>query len=340
MTGTMRAVVFHGSGQWGLVAAPRPRIQAVNQVLLQVDRAGICGTDLHILSVPPGHPATPGSILGHEYVATVADAGPDVRELRAGDRVVVDPNITCGVCAYCRLGLSNVCDRMTTLGIFQDGGLAELNLAPARALHRISRDVPLDRAIFAEPLACVLHAFERSALVPGERVAILGAGPIGLLFLLLFKVAGAGKVLVIEPTAFRRGMAAELGADASLDPRAQDPVAEVTAATGVGADIVVDAAGTLLPDALKLVRRGGRVVLFGVNQHGEQSLSQYLVTRHEITILGSFIQRTAFPKVVRILEAGLLPVEKLITHRLGLDDVGQGLSAMRAGEAIKVVVAP
>ncbi|MGH7320975.1 MAG: zinc-binding dehydrogenase [Candidatus Rokuibacteriota bacterium] len=340
MTGTMRAVVFHGSGRWGLVEAPRPSIQAADQVLLKVDRAGICGTDIHILSVPPGHPATPGSILGHEYVATVADTGPDVRELRPGDRVVVDPNLTCGVCAYCRLGFSNLCDRMTTLGIFRDGGLSELNLAPSRALHRISRDVPLDRAVFAEPLACVLHAFERSALVPGERVAILGAGPIGLLFLLLFKAAGAGKVFVIEPTAFRRGMAAELGADGSLDPRAQDPVAEVTAATGVGADIVVDAAGTLLPDAVRLVRRGGRVVLFGVNQHGEQSLSQYLVTRHEITILGSFIQRTAFPKVVRILEAGLLPVEKLITHRLALDDVGQGLSAMRAGEAIKVVVAP
>ncbi len=340
MTATMQAIVFHGDGKWGLESAPQPRIAADDDVLLRVDRAGICGTDLHILSTPPGHPATPGSILGHEYVATVADAGDGVTHLRRGDRVVIDPNITCGLCQYCRLGMTNVCERMTTLGIFRHGGLAEFNVAPAKSLHRISNDTPVERAALAEPLACVWHAFEKSALTPGESVAILGAGPIGLLFLLLFKSAGAGKVFIVEPAEFRRQQAGALGADGAINPKTQNSAAEIKAATGIGADIVVDAVGSLLPEALGLVRFGGRVVLFGLNQHAERAIHQYHPTRYEVTIIGSFIQRTAFPKVVRALEAGIVPVEKLITHRIGLAELREGLEALRNGAAIKVLVQP
>jgi 2-desacetyl-2-hydroxyethyl bacteriochlorophyllide A dehydrogenase len=336
----MQGLVFRGDGHWGLERLPVPGIQALDDVLLKVDRASVCGTDIHILATPPGHPATPGSILGHEYVATVKEVGQGVRDLQPGDRVVIDPNITCGSCEYCRLGMTNACSNMTTLGIFRHGGLAQFSLAPARALHRIDQAVPLDRATLAEPLSCVLHAFEKSALVPGESVAILGAGPIGLLFAMLFRAAGAGKILVVEPVEFRRRMAEQFGVDYALDPAAGDIVAEVKAATRVGTDVVVDAAGTLLPEAVNLVRRGGRVLLFGMNQHANRTLNQYVVTRHEISILGSFIQRTAFPKVVKILEAGLLPVEKLVTHRLPLGEVYTGLEAMKQGQAIKVAVSP
>ena len=208
MTEAMQGVVFQGAGRWALEEFPRPEIQANDDVLLRVDRVSICGTDIHILSDPPGHPATPGSILGHEYVATIADIGAGVTNLKSGDRVVIDPNITCGLCEYCRLGLTNVCENMTSLGIFRHGGLAEFNVAPAKALHKISTDVPVERACLAEPLACVFHAFEKSNLAPGESVAILGAGPIGLLFLMLFKAAGA-RVFVIEPTEWRRKMQME-----------------------------------------------------------------------------------------------------------------------------------
>ena len=340
MSQTMQAIVFHGPGNWAIEQFPRPQIQAADDVLLRIDRVSICGTDIHILSDPPGHPATPGSILGHEYVATVTDIGAGVVNVKRGDRVVIDPNITCGLCEYCRLGLTNVCENMTSLGIFRHGGLAEFNVAPAKALHKISPHVPVERACLAEPLACVLHGFEKTAVIPGESIAILGAGPIGLLFLMLFKSAGAGKVFVIEPTEFRRQVAGKLGADVLIDPKAEDCATAVKAITRTGVDIAVDAAGSLLPEGLAVVRRGGRVILFGVNQHAESRLSQYAITRHEISILGSYIQRTAFPKVVRILEAGLLPVEQIVTHRLRLNEVGEAFEAMRAGHAIKAVVEP
>lgn len=340
MAATMQAVVFHGDGKWGVEAALLPRINADDDVLLRVERASICGTDIHILATPPGHPATPGSILGHEYVATVAETGAGVTHLKPGDRVVIDPNITCGLCQYCRLGMTNVCERMTTLGIFRHGGLAEFTLAPAKALHKLSHDVPPERATLAEPLSCVLHAFEKAALTPGESVVILGAGPIGLMFLLLGKTAGAGKVLLVEPVEFRRRTAEAFGADGVFDPKTDNVAAEIKVATSVGADVVIDAAGTLLPEALQLVRPGGRVILFGINQHAGREFNQYFTTRYEVTILGSFIQRTEFPKVVRLLEAGILPLEKLVTHRLALNQIGEGFEAMRAGEAIKVVAAP
>ncbi len=331
MADTMPAVVFHGEGKWRVEEVPVPSIASGDDVLLRVDRASICGTDIHILSVPPGHPATPGSVLGHEYTATVVDRGERAAHLAPGDRVVIDPNLTCGVCQYCRLGLTNSCANMTTLGIFRHGGLAAYNVAPARALHKISRDVSADRATLAEPLSCVMHAYEKSAMTPGESVAILGGGPIGLLFLLLFKTGGAGRVTVIEPVAFRRATAESFGADVAASAKDLAPES---------ADIVVDAAGTLLPECLTLVRRGGRVLLFGMNLHGERPVNQYWITRHQVTVIGTFIQQTAFPKVVRLLESGILPVEKLITHRVGLSDIGAGLDAMRSGEAIKVVVAP
>jgi threonine dehydrogenase-like Zn-dependent dehydrogenase len=253
---------------------------------------------------------------------------------------VIDPNITCGLCRYCRLGLSNMCEKMTTLGIFRHGGMAEYNLAPAQSLHKISSDVPVERATLAEPLACVLHAFEKSQPLPGESVVIVGAGPIGLMFLMLYKTAGVGKVFVIEPREFRRRAAAGLGADFTLDPTSDDCAVEIEAATDVGADLVVDAAGTMLPAALKFVRRGGRVVLFGMNLHAVGEINQYYVTRHEVSILGSFIQRTSFPKAVRILESGVLPLEKLVTHKLRLQETGKAWEAMHGGEAIKAVIEP
>jgi threonine dehydrogenase-like Zn-dependent dehydrogenase len=340
MSNTMPAVVFHGQGRWGLERAPRPVLESADDVLLEVDRAGICGTDLHILATPPGHPATPGSILGHEYVATVVELGSNVRHLQPGDRVVIDPNLTCGYCAACRQGRTNGCAHMTTLGIFRHGGLAKLNVAPGKALYKIGSDVAPERAALAEPLSCVLAAFEKISILPGEEVAIFGGGPIGLLFLLLFRSAGAGAVYVIEPAAWRRDMAEKCGADAVFDPHEADLNYAIGPASGEGVDLAVDAVGHCLADAIGLVRPGGRVLLFGMDQTAAPVTRQYDITRREVTLIGSFIQRTSFPKVVRILESGKLPVERLITHRFPLSGFGQAIELLGQGRAVKVILEP
>ncbi len=336
----MKCAVFHGPADLRVEQRPRPEIRQDNDVLLRVEAASICGTDLHILADPPGHPATPGSILGHEYIGEIVDAGNAVDDLRRGDRVVVDPNITCGRCAYCRRGAPNLCLNMTTLGIFRDGGFAEFNVAPAPALYPIGKQAPLDHAIFAEPLSCVLNGFSHAGLKLGDNVIILGAGPIGLLFLMLFRSGGAGRVGVVEISPGRRRLASLAGADHVWNPRDADLKPQAREWSGIGADIVVDTVGCLLDEALRLVRRGGRVVLFGMNQQAHPGVSQYEITRHEISIAGSFIAGGTFPQTVRLLESGRLPLDPLITHRIGLDGIADVLPALKSGEAVEVVIRP
>jgi len=335
----MKAVVFLGSGRWAVRDAPEPRVQDPSDVLLEVERAGICGTDLHILEDPPGHPATPGSILGHEYVGKIVECG-SAAGFRPGERVVVDPNLPCGSCELCRTGRSNHCAHMTTLGIFRDGGLARYNVAPARALHRVDPDVPPQRAALAEPLTCIYAAVEKAPPRAGDSVVVLGAGPIGLMFVLLYRRMGAGTILAVEPRELRRSVARELGADAVIDSSGAEAVAEARRVLPQGADIVVDAVGVLLETAVELVRPGGTVVLFGMIQKGKQAVSQYDITRKELTLVGSFIQRTAFPRVTRLLRERDFPVERIVSQELPLTRIGEALEAMRAGRALKVLLDP
>ncbi len=336
----MKCAVFYGPGDLRIEQRPKPQIRQDGDVLLRVEAASICGTDLHILADPPGHPATPGSILGHEYVAEVLDAGDGVDGLRVGSRVVVDPNITCGRCAYCRRGAPNLCRNMTTLGIFRDGGFAEYNVAPAASLYPISKDIPLERAVFAEPLSCVLNGFGKAGLKIGDNAVILGAGPIGLLFSMLFRAGGAGKVGISEVSPVRRRLASLAGADQVWNPLEVSLPESVREWSGIGADIVVDSVGSLLGEALRLVRSGGRIVLFGMNQQAESAVNQYEVTRREISIAGSFIAGGTFPQTVATLENPRLPLESIITHRIGLDGINSILPAMQSGEAVEVVIRP
>jgi threonine dehydrogenase-like Zn-dependent dehydrogenase len=338
---TMLAGVFEGEGKLAIKPMPRPTIQKDDDVLMQVEACGICGSDLHILDVPPGHPATPGTILGHEYVARVLETGAGVKTLRAGDRVVIAPNLYCGLCRYCRLGLPNQCENFTTLGIFIHGGLAPFNVAPERACYKLDPNLPVDEAVFIEPLSTILGGTERVRLQPGETAVVLGAGPIGLLFIQNLKAAGAGKIIATDIAPMRAEYAQRVGADVVFDPRQVDLVAEVRGATnGLGADVVVDAVGSLMPTALSVARKSGRVVLFGVNSLARPAVSQYEITRNELTIYGTYVGINTFPIAIKRLESGVIKPSVMLTHKLSLPELPRGIELLRTGEAIKVVITP
>jgi threonine dehydrogenase-like Zn-dependent dehydrogenase len=339
MEPTMLAAVFEGEGRLSLKQVPVPAIQRPDDVLLQVEGAGICGTDVHILEVPPGHPATPGAILGHEYVGQVLEIGVGVKNLRPGDRVVVAPNLYCGLCAYCRAGRPNQCQDFTTLGIYLNGGFAKYNVAPERACHKIKADLPTDEAVFTELLSCVIGGTERVRLQPGESVAVLGAGPVGLMFALAFQAAGAGQLIVTDVSPYRLEFARRIGVDAALDARG-DTVTAIRNLTNGGADVVVDAVGALFPQAVPVATKGGKIVLFGMNQQARPTVSQYDVTRNELTIYGTFIGINTFPVAIKMLESGVLKPSVLISHHLPLARLAEGIELLRRGEAIKVVVTP
>jgi threonine dehydrogenase-like Zn-dependent dehydrogenase len=336
----MQAVVFLGSGRWAVQEVEEPRLERPDEVLLAVERAGICGTDLHILSDPPGHPATPGSILGHEYAARVVECGRTVTNFKNGDRVVVDPNIPCGDCEFCRSARTNLCRNMTTLGIFRNGGLARYSVAPASALHKIAPEVAPERAVLAEPLSCIFAAYDKAPARPGASVVILGAGPIGLAFILLYRKMGAGTIVAVEPRELRRRIASDLGADHVLDFQGDGQLSRIREVLPGGAHIVIDAAGTLLGPALEVVRPGGTVVLFGMVERTSAPVSQYDLTRKELTIVGSFIQTNTFPKVTEALRQKDFPIEKIISHSLPLSRIGEAFESMRKGLALKVILDP
>jgi threonine dehydrogenase-like Zn-dependent dehydrogenase len=337
---TMRAARFMGEGRLVVEDIPAPRVRKPDDVLLEVEAAGICGTDLHILHSPPGVDVRPGTVLGHEYAGRVAEVGPGVLDLKSGDRVVVDPNLRCGACVYCRGGIPHMCEETTALGIEIDGGMAHYSVAPEGALYKVPAGMPPERAVLAEPLACVVHGMDRLRPRPGDRAVVLGAGPIGLMFTQLLIAAGVRPLIVIEPAKIRRDQAIRNGAHMASDPTIEDPDELVHREMGVGADLVVDAVGTQLDQALRMVRRGGTVMVFGQNQSALANVRPFDISKRELTVLGSHTAPFCFPRAIHLLDQAVIDAEKLVSHRLGLGQIQEGLRLLRRGEAIKVVIDP
>lgn len=335
---TMPAAVLADVGKLALEDRPLPALERAGDVIVEVEACGICGSDLQILSTPPGHPATVGVVLGHEFVGHVAEVGGEVASVRAGDRVVVAPNVSCGECAWCRRGLRNQCTSFTTHGVFIDGGLASRVRVPASACHRISEQVPAHVAALAEPLSTVIHGARAADVFPGEVVAVIGAGPVGLMFAAVLRLAGA-TVVVVEPGEHRLGLAEAMGATRVVDP-GREHVGEVVRglSDGLGADVVIDVVGSQLPVALSLVRKAGRIVLFGVNSRARARVAQERLTRDELTLIGTFVGQDVFPPATRLLEQGAIDFEQLVSHQIELDELPGAVEELRRGRAVKVEV--
>ena len=334
---TMRAAVFVGPGRIEVQQRPTAVLAGPADVLLRVEACGICGTDLHVVADPPAHPATVGVVLGHELIGIVVEAGREAVGLGVGERVAVSPNLSCGACAECKRGLFSSCANFSTIGIFQDGGLADFVSVPARACHPISLALSPRMAALAEPLSCVLNGVQQAQPVPGQIAVVHGAGAIGLLFLAVLTAAGV-RCIVVEPSAARRQAARDMEAWAVLDPTTADVTAEVLRLTGGGADLTVDAVGSQLSLALDVVRPRGRVLLFGMDSRARAAVGQILITRKELTVVGTYVGDFMFPDAVRLLEAKLLDLGPVVSHWLPLDALQDGLTALRDGTAVKVVI--
>lgn len=340
----MKAVLFEGSQPLVLGDVPNPRLRDIQApkkfktgeyvtfrkeelVLLKVEAASICGTDLHILEGT--HDSAPPVVLGHEYVGRVMKTGSEVKDLKAGDLVGVDPNIKCGLCDFCRRGLPNHCRDMTTLGIFIDGGFAQYNMAPAKQLYKLPVDLPLSRAVFFEPASCVAHAFENVEPKAGDTVLIYGGGTMGCLFTLFSQFAGASHVVVVEPSEYRRDILSRLGVK-SVKP-GEEP-------RGLEADVCIDACGipSVVPRMFEFTKHGGRISLFGEqNIQAEVTVNPTLFNQKELQMFGSYATGYNFERTIQLLSQ--VPVEKLVTHVFDLFDFERAFQLTRKGEAIEVV---
>ena len=337
----MKGIVFESIGKHKFKTLPIPEIKEDDELLVKIEASSICGSDVHILADPPGAIAVPGTVIGHEMVGHIIGVGKKVDKFKVGDRIVCDPNISCGTCYQCKSGHKNMCQNLHIHGVDRNGFFAEYACIPERSAFKISETVPADTAVFAEPLTCVVGAVNKVRALPGENVVVIGAGPIGLFFLSLFKANGAGKLISVEMSDFRKERAKDFGADYVFNPKTTDVQAEIMSLTnGIGADTVVDAVGMCIGDAIKYVSRNGKILLFGQNSAATENICQNDITRNELTVYGSYIGSYSMEAAIKLLESGIIDFSKMVTHRISLDEFDKGLDAMRKGQALKVIISP
>lgn len=336
----MRAAVFEKTGSFVIKDVKTPMIESDDQIILEVKAVSICGTDVHITSDPPGYIATPETTLGHEFVGTVVEKGAKVSNLEIGDRVVVNPNNYCGECFYCRKNLPNLCEHIEALGIDFDGAFAKYCRVSSKVAYKISKSVSDEVAACAEPLACAINGVKKVNVLPGESAVIVGSGPIGLMIAMLLKASGIGKCFLLEMSPWRAEFAKKLKIATVLNPRDQDACGIVMQETGIGADYVFDVTGSQLKSSLGYVRRGGKIVLFGVNKKAVSEISQCEITTNEVSVLGTWLANATFPEAVKVLEEKMIDVAALVTDVMPLEDIHKGLEKLAKGQAIKVVIKP
>jgi L-iditol 2-dehydrogenase len=333
----MLAARLHGPADLRVEQVSNPGPPGRKQVLLRTSVTGICGSDLHsfqdgrigdtLVDAP--------LILGHEFCGVIEEVGPESSDgnfepLRAGTRVAVDPAQPCGRCEQCQHGHPNLCWHLHFCGVFPDGGsFCERMLMPAQSCFPVPESINDTEAALLEPLGVALHATDLARIRVGQSVAVLGAGPIGLLILQIAKLAGAEPVFVSDKFSWRLGLAAKYGA-VPVNCDAENAVRAIHKETGGrGVDVAIEAAwaDSSVEQAAEMARLGGRLVLVGIPSEDRLALKASTARRKGLTILMSRRMKHVYPRAIRLASARRIDLEGLVTHRFPLS---------RAAEAFRM----
>jgi len=350
----MRALRFHAARDLRIEELDEPAAPAANDVVVRVAACGICGTDLHeyvagpIVTPVEPHPLTGAQnpqILGHEFAGDVVAVGSAVTSVREGDRVAIMPLVYCGSCAYCRRGLQHLCATMGCVGLSHAwGGMGALATVAEYQVVRLPDAVSYEQGALIEPTAVAAYGVERAGVQPGDSVLVTGSGPIGALAALCSHGAGAATVYVSEPNAARRARAEALGVAVVLDPTTVDVPAFLHDETGgLGVDVAIECSGhpNGFNAAIASLRRRGTLAQTGLFV-GEASVEPMLWSLNDLSIIGTWCYWVYdFDRVAAQIDAGSLPVERVITSTVGLDDAPDAFARLASGAAdeIKVLVA-
>lgn len=309
-----------------------------NELLVRVRRAGICGSDLHIL-----HGSNPFAkyprIIGHEFAGEVIGLGAGTTGFAIGDNVVVDPVVACGHCHPCRIGRPNVCANLEVMGVHRDGGFRSVVAVPAANAVKLHPDTPIGIGALAEPFSIAANILGRTGCGPEDTVLLYGAGTVGVTVMQVAKVAGA-RVIVADPDAGRLDRALTFGADRVLRSGRDDIPASVAGETdGLGPTIVIDCAGVpaLLEEACRVAAPAGRIGVMGFSP-APCNISQQEIVKKELTLYGSRLNRKLLPEVVGWLESGRLKPEAMITQTFAAKDAAQAFALFEnePGQTIKI----
>lgn len=336
----MKAIIWKDIQKYEIVNIPKPAISAPDDVLVRVEVTSICGTDVRILNDDMVRQGRLGMMLGHEAVGVIEEMGSEVCGFEVGDKVVLDPFVPCGQCYFCRHGQPHICSNLMVKGCRGDDGFfAEYVLSKPTGLIKVSKNMPLEYAVFCEPLYCVLGAVKKVNFQPGERVAILGQGPIGQYFTQVFRYYGASLIVVSERSPVRAELAGKSGADNISEPeKIRQDVYRLT--DDIGVDVCVDAVGFLLGDAIAVTRPGGRIIAFGKQPDKIQSVCEADIVNKGLSIYGNTQGDFTFQAAADLIASGGLNLEPLITHRFSIDEFGKAIDVMKRGEGMEVLVYP
>ncbi|MGO3005045.1 MAG: Zn-dependent oxidoreductase [Halomonas sp.] len=336
----MKAFQVKAPHDYQVVDIDTPTANA-GEVLVRVAFAGICGSDMHIIHGDNAFVRFP-RITGHEFAGVVESLGDNVEGVAIGDRVCVDPVISCGECYPCRIGRPNVCSSLEVIGVHRDGGFEELVAVPAANVHRLPDHIGLDAAALVEPYTIAANVLDRMQPHPGDCLMILGAGVIGMTILQMALAKGIKDVIVTDVINERLAAAKELGATHVFNSREHDVEQEVLALTqGEGVPLIADAAcvPALLPQMLRLASAAGRIGLLGFSVQ-PSDLVQLEVIKKELTLVGSRLNNRKFPEVLGLMASGHLDPLALVSHRLPLSDMPSAIDMLdhRPEEARKVLI--
>ena len=341
---TMRALVKPAAAPGMEMREVPVPVPGPEDVLVAVETASVCGTDLHIYHwdqwaerrIKP--PYTPG----HEFCGTVAAVGSAVHGLAIGDLVSAEMHVACGRCLQCRTGQAHVCQFVKILGVDADGAFADFVRIPAANIWKLSPSIPREFGSLFDPFGNAVHTV-LSGAIAAQTVAVTGCGPIGLFAIAVAKACGAAEVFAIEPNASRRALAQRMGADWLLDPAKDDVEAEIRARTfGNGADVLLEMSGhpSAIQQGFRVLRNGGRASLLGLPSRAvELDLAEAIIfkgaTVHGINgrkMYETWIQAEA------LLKSGRVDLSPVITHRLPLAEFDHAMHLLESGEASKILL--
>ena len=330
-----------------LVEVPVPE-PAADEVLIRVEAASVCGTDLHIERWDDWarRRIAPPLTLGHEFAGTVVETGSGVRHVQTGDYVSAESHVTCGACFHCRTGNAHMCEQTRILGVDRDGAFATYVCIPESVVW------PNDRAKLPPEIATLQEPFGNAVFATGEQeltgrsVAVLGCGPVGLFAIAIARASGAAVVLAADRTLFRLDLARRMGAGAVVDVGAVQDEAGwfLEHHEGLGFDVVFEMSGSgrAVADAFRIARNGGKVVLFGIPERPvEIDVAEGLIFKNlEVRALSGRRIFETWYRTRWLLESGVVDLRPLITHELPLERYEEAFAALEAGEACKIVLHP
>ncbi len=335
----MKGVIFNSPRSMELSSIPDPK-PGSGEVLIRVESAGVCGTDVHIYDGDfiGTYPVVPG----HEFSGEIVELGPEVDGFHIGDRVAVSPNIPCYRCYFCKRGSFHFCRNLRAYGVHLPGGFEEFVSVRAENVFPIG-ELSFDEGALIEPLSCVIHGVNLAEVRPGDKVLIFGMGPIGLLLSQVIKISGSSEVIGVDLVEAKLELAEKLGVDKTFKGRA-GLRGRILKDYPLGFDLVVDATGVpgVVEGLTSYVKDMGRVLYFGVCPKGSRiSLDPFEVYKRELKIIGTFSLLAEFGPAIELVRSGRIDLESLISHRLPLEDFGRALDMMRNREtSMKIVIKP